>query len=188
MQDAAPAAPFNPRFWTLAALVALAMGVRLVIAFVPGVIPYNFTPVEAIALFGGAYFADRRAAILVPLVAMFLADLAIGLHALIPIVYGCIALTVLLGERLRGRVKPFGVLGYGFLGSLIFFLVTNFALWATHGTEFCRAGLGECYVAALPFFKNWLAGTWIWSAVLFGAFELLRVRFPALRSDVAAAA
>ena len=60
----------SPRTGVLIAMIALAVSVRLLIFFVPGALPYNFTPVEAIALFGGAYFADRRLAFLVPLAAM----------------------------------------------------------------------------------------------------------------------
>lgn len=74
--------------------------------------PFNFTPIGAMALFGGACFADRRAAFLVPLAAMFLSDLAIGLlsgslslglHPLIPVVYGSFALIVCLGFSAFGR-------------------------------------------------------------------------------------
>ena len=48
--------------------------------------PPNFSPIAALALFGGAQFADRRAAFLVPLTAMFLGDLMLGLHALLPVI------------------------------------------------------------------------------------------------------
>ncbi|MEE7546471.1 hypothetical protein HF319_04960 [Xanthomonas sp. Kuri4-1] len=41
--------------------------------------PPNFSPVEAIALFGGAHFASRRWALLVPLAGMALSDIALAL-------------------------------------------------------------------------------------------------------------
>src|SRR4051812_10471060 len=104
----------SPRSAALIAMIAVSVAVRLVIHFSHGAFPYNFTPVEAIALFGGAYFADRRLALLVPLAAMFLADLVIGLHNLIPVIYGCIALTALVGGNLRGRVRALPVAGYAF--------------------------------------------------------------------------
>ena len=164
----------SPRTGVLAAMIAFAVAVRLLIFFVPGALPYNFTPVEAIALFGGAYFADRRLAFLVPLGAMLVADLIIGLHPLLPAVYACIAASVVLGFGLRDRVSVLRVGGFGVAGSLLFFVVISFVEWLLGDTEYCRAGIVPCYVAALPFLKNWLAGTLVWSTVLFGGFELLK--------------
>jgi len=175
----------SPRTGVLIAMIALAVGVRLVIFYVPGVFPYNFTPVEAIALFGGAYFADRRLAFIVPLAVMFLADLIIGLHPLIPVIYGCIALSVVLGFGLRAKVSVLRVAGYGVAGSLLFFVVVSFAEWLIGDTDYCRAGIVSCYVAALPFLKNWLLGTLVWSTVLFGGFELMTRRLSLLRSSPA---
>jgi hypothetical protein len=168
------------RTWVLVAMIAFAVAVRLLIHFVPGVLPYNFTPVEAIALFGGAYFGDRFLAFVVPLGAMFIADLIIGLHSMLPVVYACIAASVLLGFGLRGRVSALRVAGFGIAGSLLFFVVVSFAEWVVGDTEYCKAGIVPCYVAALPFLKNWLAGTLVWSAVLFGGFELIRSRWASL--------
>src|SRR5215472_12743170 len=111
----------SPRTWVLIALIAFAVGVRLLIHFVPGALPYNFTPVEAIALFGGAYFTDRRLAFIVPLGAMLIADAIIGLHWMIPVTYGCIGASVLLGFSLRNRVSVLRVAGFGIAGSLVFF-------------------------------------------------------------------
>jgi hypothetical protein len=166
----------TPRSGILIAMIALAVGVRLLIHFVPGALPYNFTPVEAIALFGGAYFSDRRLAFIVPLGAMLLADLVIGLHPMLPVIYACIAASVVLGFGLRNRVSVLRVAGFGVAGSLLFFVVVSFVEWLLGDTEYCRAGIVPCYVAALPFLKNWLAGTLVWSTLLFGSFELIRSR------------
>jgi len=184
---------FSPRSAVLAAMIAAAVAVRLLIYFVPGALPYNFTPVEAIALFGGAYFSDRRLAFLVPLGAMAVAD-AVILGSLssemagywyrsAPVVYACIAVTVLGGFGLRGRVGVARVAGFSFASAVFFFLATNFAVWAvadSGGSEACMHGLVPCYIAALPFFNGTLAGTLVWSALLFGGFELLRRRWPAV--------
>jgi hypothetical protein len=164
----------TPRSWALIALIAFAAGVRLLIHFVPGVLPYNFTPVEAIALFGGAYFGDRRLAFIVPLGAMLVADAIIGLHPLLPVIYACIAASVVLGFGLRGKVSALRVAGFGVAGSLLFFIVVSFVEWLVGDTEYCRAGIVPCYLAALPFLESWLAGTLVWSALLFGGFELLQ--------------
>jgi hypothetical protein len=169
-------------------MILIAVGERLVVHFVPGLIPWNFTPVEAIALFGGAYFAQRRLAVLVPLSAMLLADLVIGLHVLIPVVYACIAVTALAGAGLRNRVGTLRVAAWGTASAVFFFVVTNFAVWATSGMyPLDLAGLAACFVAGIPFFPGTLAGTLVWSAILFGGFELLRRRWPALEPAPVAA-
>lgn len=187
-----------PRTWVLAGMIAFAVGVRLLIYFVPGLFPYNFTPVEAIALFGGAYFADRRLAFGVPLAAMLLADLVIATSlprewigdwlGTLPAVYGCIALTVVGGLSLSRRISAFRVTGYAFASAVLFFLITNFATWiAAHGGagEACTQGLAACYVAGIPFFRGTLAGTLVWSLLLFGGFELMRRRWSVLAAAAA---
>lgn len=160
--------------------------------------PPNFSPVEAIALFGGAYFASRRLAILVPLIGMLLSDLTLALfngglylQYLISVpylaVYACIVLSALLGFGLRGKVDGTRVLGYSLAGSLLFFLVTNFAVWATanplSGHPACSIGLLACYAAGIPFLQWTLLGTLFYSALLFGGFAMLRHRLPALRKQ-----
>jgi len=180
MQHLPPSSALTPRTIVLIGMIAFAVAVRLLIFFVPGALPYNFTPVEAIALFGGAYFIDRRLAFIVPLAAMLLADLVIGMHPLVPVIYGCIAASVVLGFGLRDKVSVLRVAGYGIAGSLLFFVVVSFVEWIIGDTDYCRAGIVSCYVAALPFLKNWLAGTLVWSAILFGGFELLKQRWSSL--------
>ncbi|HST29118.1 MAG TPA: DUF6580 family putative transport protein [Rudaea sp.] len=188
----------SPRTWVLIAMIAFAVGVRLVIYFVPGLFPYNFTPVEAIALFGGAYFTNRRIAFAVPLAAMLVADLAIATAlprewigdwlGTLPAVYGCIALTVVGGLSLSRRISAFRVTGYAFASAVLFFLVTNFATWiAAHGGAgaACTQSLAACYVAGIPFFRGTLAGTLAWSLLLFGGFELMRRRWSVLTTATA---
>lgn len=162
--------------------------------------PPNFSPAIAIALFAGAYFAGRRLAMLVPLAAMLVSDLALAAthggiylqHMASPValsVYACILLSTLLGFGLRGRVGSGRVLGGAVAGSVLFFAVTNFVVWATAtiipGHPHCVAGIAPCYAAAIPFFHWTLLGTLFWSAVLFGGFGLLRRRMPALRAQTA---
>lgn len=159
--------------------------------------PPNVSPVEAIALFGGAYFGRRSLAIAVPLLAMFLSDIALGLvhggiyadyflGAGFITVYLCIALSTVLGFALRGRVTAWGVAGYSLVGSMLFYLVTNFGAWL--GSPMypqTEAGLAAAYVAGIPFFQNTVVGTLLYSALLFGSFALLRQRLPLLRPQTA---
>lgn len=159
--------------------------------------PPNFAPIGALALFGGACFATKRTAFLVPLVAMFVSDLAIGLlsgdmalglHPLIPVVYGSFALIVCLGLWLRRRRRAFPIAGATLAGSFLFFALTNFCVWAL-GSTYPRTwpGFVACYVAAIPFFRNTLLGDAVYATLLFGALALAERGFPALRAPEAVA-
>lgn len=175
----------------------LMLAALILIAALSRVLPHppNFSPVEAVALFGGAYFASRHWALVVPLVAMLLSDLVLaringGLYASwfgnggIALVYLCIALGVALGYGLRGKVTGARVLGYSLLGSALFFVVTNFGAWLFEPMyPKTLAGLVAAYVAGIPFFQWTVLGTLSYSAVLFGGFALLRSRMPALRAQ-----
>jgi hypothetical protein len=142
--------------------------------------PPNFTPIGAIALFGGASFADRRAAFLVPLAAIFASDLVLGIHLLLPVVYACLAFNVILGWWLRSRRRPLSVAAATLLGSCVFFVVTNSACWALWYPR-TFAGLMTCYVAAIPFFRNTVLGDGVFTAGLFAALALAERLIPAVR-------
>ncbi len=161
--------------------------------------PPNFSPIEAVALFGGAFFAHRAWAIVVPLVAMAISDVALGLvnggiymdyflNAHFAAIYACIVLCTLLGFALRGRASGANVLGASLAGSVVFYLTTNFATWVTANPalgDACARGLGACYIDGLPFFQWTVLGTLFYSALLFGGFALLRARMPQLRAQTA---
>lgn len=153
--------------------------------------PPNFAPIGAMALFGGACFASKRVAFLVPLAAMLVSDLAIGLlsgdlslgfHRLIPVVYGSFALIVCLGFLLRRRRSLFPVAGAALASSILFFVLTNFGVWAL-GSWYPKTweGLVACYVAAIPFFHNTLLGDAVYTTVLFGGLALAERGWPVLR-------
>ena len=177
----------------------LMLAVLIFIAALSRMLPHppNFSPIEAVALFGGAYFANRQWALLVPLVAMFASDLLLGVFnggiywsyfasAGYLLVYACIALSTVLGFGLRGKVGASRVLSYSLAGSLLFFVVTNFGAWLSDPAyPKTFAGLGAAYVAGVPFFQWTVLGTLIYAALLFGGFELLRNRVPSLRAQTA---
>ncbi|MEX2140661.1 MAG: DUF6580 family putative transport protein [Pirellulales bacterium] len=181
----------NPRFLAFAGITLAAATVRLI----PH--PPNFTPLAAMALFGGAHFADKRAAFAVPLMAMYASDLFLGFfvydfgwfHGSMPVIYGSFAVVVCLGLMIRAQRTPLAIGAAAVSGSLLFFVATNFAVWLA-GALYPRTfeGLFACYVAAIPFFWNTLAGDALYTFVLFGGFVIaerccapLRVR-PALES------
>ncbi|OWK41262.1 DUF6580 family putative transport protein [Fimbriiglobus ruber] len=145
--------------------------------------PPNFTPIGAMALFGGVCVVDRRAAVLLPLAPLFLHDLWAGLHVLIPFVYVSFAINVLLGRWLRSRRRPVPVAVATLAGSLQFFVVTNFGSWLAfypHTPE----GLIANYVAGIPFFQYTLLGDATYSVMLFGGLAIAETLFPTLRERV----
>ncbi|HNY03247.1 MAG TPA: hypothetical protein PKG48_11695 [Bacteroidales bacterium] len=143
------------------------------------------------ALFAGTYFDRKQYAFAFPIAAMFISDLVIGLHANMPAVYMSFAITVLIGGAIRKKVNIGSVVLASLSSSVIFFLITNFASWlASPFYPQTAAGLAECYMAGLLFFRdttyglsfflNDMLGTMFFSAVFYGAFYLAQMRFPAL--------
>jgi hypothetical protein len=151
---------------------------------------WNFSPLSALFLFGGAKFAERRSAYLVPLAAMVLSDLGIGLlmkdvsmglHAMIPVIYGTYAFIVWLGTKLRESPRAWAIAGAALAGEVVFFAITNFANWIVQTDTYPHtvAGLLACYVAALPFFRNALISVAVYATVLFGGYALVERKYAA---------
>jgi hypothetical protein len=145
--------------------------------------PPNFTPIGAMALFSGAYFSRKWLALAAPLGALLLSDFILGFYDGMIVQYAATALAVAIGWLAIGRKRTLPRIGGGAIASaVLFFLLTNFGVWATSGMyPHTVEGLGACYAAALPFFQNSLAGDFFWSAVLFGGFALAERSMPALR-------
>ena len=147
--------------------------------------PLNFTPIAAIGLFGAVYF-DKKFAFVVPFAAMVISDYFIGFYNQIYWVYGSFILIAFMGLWLKNHKSIIAIAGTTLASSILFFVVTNFGVWFS-GTMYSKdvAGILECYVAAIPFFKNTVAGDASYVAVLFGAYELVLKYFP--ESEVAQA-
>ena len=174
--------PMNARILALIAAIATAAAMRLL----PH--PPNFTPIGAMALFSGAYLGRRGAlALVAPLGALLLSDLVLGFYRGMPTVYFSVALIVLIGTLALRRASPLRIGAAALASSLLFFVVTNFGMWLSSGIyPRTLAGLEACYVAAIPFFQNTVAGDLFFSALLFGGFAMLERTIPALRPRAAA--
>ena len=129
------------------------------------------------AIFGGAFLTNKRTALCIPVIAMFLSDLIIGFHSQIYAVYLCIIVLSLLGNMIEKRnILNLGIVGIS--GSLLFFIVTNFSVWLTDGLYPLNVtGLMQCYIMAIPFFHNTLISTVIFLAILFTGYSLIEKRF-----------
>lgn len=174
----------TPRFKVLTVMVLAAVASRLI----PH--PPNFTPIIALALFSGAYFENKKIALAIPLAAMVISDLGLAmlngyafLSSMRLVIYSCFALITAMGFLLRNNVKVSNVIAGSVVGSVAFFIISNFAVWlGSDGILYTLdlTGLIACYVAAIPFFNNTIFSALIYSALLFGSFEAAKYKFPVL--------
>ena len=193
----------NIRLVVLVAFVLLAGIIRLTNSFSASPL-MNFTPLGAMALFGGAYFSNRWKAYLLPLLTLWLSDIVLNRFLFFGKwvffydgflwVYGTFAFLVFLGVVVLKQVSLTSVLLAGVLASLTHWLVTDFGVWLGGGLNPFTGqpypptaeGYWICLVAALPFLKNFLLGTLFYSGLLFGGYELAKRRFPVLARPQAA--
>ncbi len=155
-------------FVMIAFLVGLDVAARL--------LPHapDFTPIAATALFAASILRLRALAVPVPIAGMMIGDAVLGSYDLrvMTAVYATLALPVgaaFLSSRLRTRLIAPILLS----SSLLFFLITNLAVWAFSPMYAASAaGLVKCYIAALPFLRNMVAGDLFWGLVLFGGYWL----------------
>jgi hypothetical protein len=166
----------NARLLALLSAIVAAAALRLV----PH--PPNFSPIDAMALFSAAYLGRRMLAFVAPLAALLVSDAVLGFYSGMWVQYVSVALVVLLGWVVLNRVSPVRVGLAALAGSVLFFGLTNFGVWLmSEMYPQTLSGLAACYVAAIPFFQNTLAGDLFFSGLLFGGFALLERAVPALR-------
>ena len=145
--------------------------------------PPNFTPMAAIALFAGFIFLKRYIAVIAVVVTMLLTDyFAFGYLSAewfasksMWVVYLALLFPIVFKNFLQKKLGFFRVAGAALASSTVFFIATNFAVWAFSPMyEKTLEGLVLCYTMAIPFFQNTVAGDLIWSGVIFGTYFLLR--------------
>ena len=168
----------HSRLLALLAAIFVAAALRLV----PH--PPNFPPIGAMALFSGAYLGRRSLALVVPFAAMLLSDAILGFYSGMWVTYLAVALIFLVGRVALPRVSVSRVAGTAVASSVLFFLVTNFGVWALSGMyPHTTAGLAACFVAAVPFFQNTLAGDLFYATLLFGGFRVAELLLPRLEGQ-----
>ncbi|PJZ71176.1 hypothetical protein CH373_01270 [Leptospira perolatii] len=146
--------------------------------------PPNFTPVGAMSIYAGARIKGWNA-YLVPILTMLISDRVLAwihgfdwFHNTLPVVYASLLLNVFLGKTyLSDNSSKLRVVSVSFVGSIQFFLTTNFAVWALSSMyPYTSEGLITCYVAAIPFFQWTLVGDLVYASILFGIFDTLEIR------------
>ena len=173
----------HSRLVTLLGAIVAAAALRLV----PH--PPNFTPIGAMALFSGAYLGRRPLAFVAPIGALLLSDLILGFYHGQATVYFSVALIVMVGMLALRRVSPIRVGAAALASSVLFFIITNLGMWYFSGFyPRTTAGLEACFIAAIPFFQNTVAGDLFYATLLFGGFHLAELVMPQLRAGEAQAA
>jgi len=158
----------NKRNITILSMMVLAVITRLL----PH--PPNVAPITGIALFAGYSFNDKRMAFLLPLVCMFITDIFLGFHMIMPFVY-----LAFMGISYMGINSE--KIGNGTIlkSSTLFFVLTNLGVWLM-GYPHTIQGLITCYTLALPFFVNTILGDLFFTHSLSYSFSKLEERYPVL--------
>lgn len=129
---------------------------------------WNFTVLGGAFLLAGAYFADKKISVLLMLMVLLISDAVIGFHTQMPAVYFSYLLVVVLGFLLKINSARYKVFGCALLGSALFFLITNFAVWYSGALyPMTLQGLKDCYIMGLPFYRNQLVGDLMSSLIFF---------------------
>jgi len=149
----------------------------------------TFTPVGAVALFGGTYFKDKWKAFLVPMLTLFVSDLALNyayfhkfelMDSSSIMVYISFAIMVVIGMYVK-KVNIGTVVSASLLSVLVHWLLTDIQPWLS-GTLYAKSilGYGQSLIAAVPFEKPLLIGNLLFGAILYGGFELAKRKFTIL--------
>lgn len=168
---------FTTKFITISLLILFAALCRIV---TNNLHIWNFTPLVAVCLFSAARLKDWRTAFVVPMAAMLISDLALGLSPAYYI-YLIMILITLIGFSLNENSTGVKMVFTAGISSVLFFLISNLVVWM-QSPELAKNGIGlmDCYTMALPFYKNQIAGDLFYMLFLFGTFELLKTKAPKL--------
>lgn len=185
---------FNPRTLILLLMILAITGFRLLVTFNSDELKFaNFSSIGAVALFGGAYFKDHLKAFAFPLLSLFLSDIILSTTIFSKYssgflyqgwywTYIAFALMVLAGRLLLKKVNVVNLLASTLTIVLIHWLVSDIGVWYQNSAYTQDlAGFWSCLVKAIPFEIRFLEGTVIYGALLFGAFEILKAKYPVLK-------
>lgn len=172
----------TPRF----IFITLAVLAAALTRFLPH--PPNFTAIGGIALFAGAFIPNRILSLIVPISVMVITDAVIGFHNTVWAVYLSIVLITMLGWLMQERKTIGGFVGTSLIASILFFFITNAAMWAVgfwtsepllYSKDF--AGLVSAIELGIPFYSyNFLISQFVYGGILFGLFYTVKVWKPAL--------
>ena len=145
--------------------------------------PPNFTPIIAVAIISSYFFKNIYLSCATLLISMLLADAFIGFYGNMLFVYLSLLLIVFIFHKISEKMNFKNLFIYGFIGSLIFFIISNFGVWALGSPglndiayEKNLNGLVECYILAIPFFGNTFLSTVIFAYPAIFVYKTLAAR------------
>lgn len=187
---------FNPRTTALLLIIIITAGLRLMINSSLQFNPLaTFTPIAAMALFGGAYFRGAVKPFMFPLLALFISDVILSFTVLAPYrsgllysgwywVYAAFALMSITGKYLLKNITLKNSMAALFTVTLIHWVISDFGVWL-QGSMYPLTAIGywECMAAAIPYELRFIAGTAVYGAIMFGSFEWMQLRYPQLKKS-----
>lgn len=143
----------------------------LAIGFLGRMIPHawNYTPALALVMFAGAHL-DRKQTLVVPFLFMFITDIFLGFYPSIAYTWLAVIACAFIGSVLKQERSAGRLVACSFISSCVFFVISNFGVWVDFYPK-TLTGLTSCYMMAIPFFRNTLISTVIYSFVLIGGFD-----------------
>jgi len=137
--------------------------------------PPNFTPIVAVAIMSGYFFRNVNLSFIVLLISMLFVDIFIGFYKHMLFVYLSLFIITIIFYKISNKINFKNLFVFGFLGSLVFYLVSNFGVWFSGVLspitnlpyEKNFNGLINCYFLAIPFFKNTVISTLIFTYTAF---------------------
>jgi hypothetical protein len=160
--------------WAVIGLLVLSLS-----RFLPH--PPNFTPILSAGILTGAFLPRKIHMAFLPLAAMFVTDLVLGLHDTLAFVYGGVFASYLVGSYFLEQKKThLAFVGASFASSFVFFVISNFGVWAVGSLDYPKTirGLMACYTAGIPFFGNTLTSTTLFAVLGKVAWETLESHRP----------
>ena len=168
--------------------ILLVIGIAVLSRLLPH--PLNVSPLAGIALFGAAAFKNRGLAIIIPIVAFWMSDVILNntlyrgfydgvtlVHSGMIWTYGAMILIAFVGIFALRKISLSRLVGASLSSSFLFFALSNFGVWVS-GTMYPKTieGLAACYVAAIPFFQNTVAGDLFYTLAIFGGVAVAQSR------------
>jgi hypothetical protein len=133
--------------------------------------PHNFTPIISFAIMGSWLFQNQMKTIILTFIIMVTSDLILGFYENIFYVYAAL-LFIILSFAKNKKYNYQNLILKGFLGSLIFFVLTNFCVWIFEDIyPKTLSGIFSCFIYAIPFFKNTLISTVMFNYIIFYIFK-----------------
>ena len=184
----------NPRNALLLLIIIVIAAIRVLNNFSTEITALaNYSPLVALTLFGSAYFKGNAKPLLLPLATIFISDIILFatvykqygdgfLYAGWAYVYGAFLLMAISGKFIIKKVTVQRLSIAAAVSVFLHWIVTDFGVWLGSTTyPQTLAGFNACLTAAIPFELRLISATIIYGAIMFGVFELMQRKYPALK-------